>query len=100
MGVGEASAFWLRSATHAGAPINKACRAVIRVSILHAEDPGDPAAPAGPQKIAVGRYRVDVEVYGRDPSDIRALPSAAAGNDVYGYVGDGAINEKHTLKNV
>ena len=98
--VGQTSPFWLRSATHNANPVNKARHAIIRVSNVHGEDPGTAAQVGTPAKVAVGRLRVDVELYGTDPSDIMALPDAAAANVVLGTVGDGAANETHTLKSV
>jgi len=99
MATGQSTAFWLNSAVH-GAAINKARRASITITVVKAEDPGLADQALSPAAIAVGKVRVDVQLFGTDPSDIRALPAAAAANLVLGYVGDSAINETHTLKNV
>ncbi|HUU90935.1 MAG TPA: hypothetical protein VM238_06970, partial [Phycisphaerae bacterium] len=99
MATGQSTAFWLRSATH-GAAINKARRAAITVGTVVGEDPGAADQPLSPAAIAVGKVRVDVQLFGTDPSDIRALPAAAAADLVLGYVGDSAGNETHTLKSV
>jgi len=99
MALGESTPFWLRTATLGGSAINKARRAVVRLSVVRSEDPGAAVEAAGPAAIAVGKKRIDGEVYGNDPVAIRALVGTAAGALVLGYVGDAAANEKLTLKN-
>jgi len=100
MATGESTAFWLRYAKHPTVAINKARRASITITTVKAEDPGSAVQAASPATVAVGKMRVDVQLFGTDPAAIRALIAEAAANLVLGYVGDAAANEKHTLKNV
>jgi len=100
MATGESTAFWLRYAKHPTTAISKARRAAITITTVKAEDPGSALQGASPAAVAVGKMRVDVQLFGTDPAAIRALQAAATANLVLGYVGDAAANEKHTIKNV
>jgi len=91
---------YLTGASFGGAAINKALMAAINVQTVVHEDPGDPAAAGGPAIVDVARYRVDVELMGRDPSALRALKGAAAASLVLNTKGDGGVATTETLLKV
>ena len=91
---------YLTGATFGGADINKALAAKIIPSTVVHEDPGDPAAAGGPALVDVARYRVDVELMGRDPSALRAIKGAAAATLVLATKGDAGVATTETLLKV
>lgn len=91
---------YLTSATFSDATIAKVLAATINVSTIVHEDPGDPASAGGPALVDVARYRVDVELMGRDPSALRALKGAAAASLVLATKGDAGAATTETLLKV
>jgi len=100
MAAGDSVPLYLQSATFGGAPIAKALQArIIVTSVVH-EDPGSPAAAGGPAIVDVSRFRVDIELLGRDPSALRALKGAAAATLILTTKGDGGVASTETLLKV
>ena len=91
---------YLTGATFGGDAINKALQASINVSTIVHEDPGDPAAAGGPALVDVARYRVDVELMGRDPSALRALKGSTPASLVLSTKGDAGVATTETLLKV
>jgi hypothetical protein len=91
---------YLQSATHLGGAIAKVHSAVITPSSITHEDPGDPAEAGGPAVVDSPRDRIDIELFGRDPSALRALVGAAATNLVMTTKGDAGLAETETIKSV
>jgi len=91
---------YLTGATFGGDPILKALLARIIVGTVVHEDPGDPAEAGGPAIVDVVRYRVDVDLMGRDPSALRALKGAAAATLVLSTKGDAGAATTETLLKV
>jgi len=91
---------YLVSATFGGAPIRKALAARITAPTIVHEDPGKPATAGWPAKVDVARYRVDVELIGRDPAALRALKGATAASLVLTTKGDAGASTTETLLKV
>ena len=100
MAKNDSMPLYLVSATFSGAPIRKAMQARITVTTIVHEDPGDPAAAGGPAIVDVARYRVDVELIGRDPAALRALKGATAASLVLTTKGDAGASTTETLLKV
>jgi len=91
---------YVQSGTHYGGAIAKLHSVVIRTTPTTHEDPGDPAEVGGPAVVDSPRDRIDIELFGRDPSALRALVGAAATNLVLTTKGDAGLPETETIKNV
>ena len=100
MAIDDSMPLYLQSATHYGGAINKALMARIIPSSVRHEDPGDPALGGGPAVVDSPRDRIDIELFGRDPSALRALVGAQATNLVLTTKGDGGLAATETIKNV
>jgi len=100
MAAGDSVPLYLQSATHLGGAIAKAMMMMVDVSSAVHEDPGDPADAGGPAIVDSPRDRIDVTLFGRDPSALRALVGAAATNLVATTKGDAGAAETETIKSV
>ena len=100
MAAGQSVPLYLQSATFDAAPIAKVLQASIVVDTTVHEDPGSPAAAGGPAIVDVARYRVDLELLGRDPSALRALKGADAASLVLTTKGDSGAASTETLLKV
>ena len=97
---GDTTAFHIRYAKHPTDDIAGVRYASVTFSSAVGEDPGEADAAGGPEKVALQRQRIDVEVFGTNPATLRALVGAAAANLVLGHKAGSGSNEKDTIKNV
>jgi len=100
MATGDTVPFMLRGATQNSSPITKARAVTVNVSTSVGESTGEAAVAGGPETVLLQRYRIDLQLFGEDPSALRAIVGAAASNFVAQTKGDGGSNEKETFKNV
>lgn len=97
---GDTTAFHIRYAKHPTNDIAGVRYASVTFSSAVGEDPGEADAVGGPEKVAVQKQRIDVELYGTSPAALRALVGATAANLVLGHKAGSGDNEKDTIKNV